>query len=207
MGGPSTSGSGCFRNPSSVTHQPTQGQPRIVGTDGDPGLPDFRLRGRSAGAAPCSTIRSPHDSALDRAKRVHDTAGFRGGDKCVLLRKVRFFALRCHPRSSPAKARSESSTPVLVMDSGFARGDRATGMTTRERRQAPTLPTPSARSSRLPPSRTFFRTRRHAAGISCRSPAPPRCARPARVSARGGCARRRSPASRWPCRTDRARRG
>ncbi len=43
MGGPSTSGSVGFRVPSSVTHQPIEGQPRIVGTDGDPGLPDFDL--------------------------------------------------------------------------------------------------------------------------------------------------------------------
>ncbi len=81
MGGPSTSGSGRVRVPSSATHQPTQGQPRIVGTDGDPGLPGPCLRDRGAGAAPCSTIRSPHDSALDRAKRDQYGGGFQTGDR------------------------------------------------------------------------------------------------------------------------------
>ena len=53
-----------------------------------------------------------------------------------------------------------------------------------------------ARSPRRPPSPSSCRTRRRAAGISARNPAPRRSARPAHREARGGCARRPSPASR-----------
>ena len=69
------------------------------------------------------------------------------------------------------------------------------------------FPIPSARSSRPRPSRTSFRTPPRAAGISGRSPAPPRCAPAKHRAARGGCGPRPSPASRSSCRRDRACRG
>src|SRR4029079_6668193 len=40
-----------------VPFQPNQGQPRVVGTDGDPGLPEPVLRRPAAGAAPIPLSR------------------------------------------------------------------------------------------------------------------------------------------------------
>ena len=54
-----------FAFPSSGPHQPIEGQTRIVGTDGDPGLPGLCLRGKAAGAAPRSAKPTPLADALD----------------------------------------------------------------------------------------------------------------------------------------------
>ena len=50
-----------FAFPSSGPHKPIQGQPRVVGTGGDPGLPGLILRGPTAGAAPHSANPTPRD--------------------------------------------------------------------------------------------------------------------------------------------------
>ena len=209
MGGPSTSGSAGFRRPSSVTHQPTEGQPRLVGTDGDPGLPELILRGPTAGAAPCSTIRSPHDSALDRAKREHHTAGFRGGDKCVFLRKRGLNALRALRCHRPRRRVIQYAPVFTGLRFRGATSERAGTTDARAGTTENCLPLQllPARSARPRPSPASCRTRRRAAGTSCRSRAPRRSARPARGAARGGCGRRPSRASRPVMSTGRARRG
>jgi hypothetical protein len=65
----------------------------------------------------------PHDSALDRARCTHHTAGFQDGDKCVLLSKIAIF---CH--SGARVTASEPGIPGCKPRPSRGSGFRARGL-------------------------------------------------------------------------------
>jgi hypothetical protein len=81
------------RGTASSVSQPVAGNRFVPG--GVPvAAPGHALRERGRRDRTLLHHQPPHDSALDRARREHHTAGFRDGDKCVLLRKMQISSLR-----------------------------------------------------------------------------------------------------------------